>query len=776
MANITGGSADETITGGFVSPSVIGGPPGADNDSILAGGGNDSVSGEGGDDTLEGGAGADTIDPGGGIDWLSYAADTTGVTIDLQFSDARGGDAAGDSIPGSGFSGLIGGEGNDSLVGRDNATDTLIGGGGGDILRAFGSAGDVLAGGEGDDTLVGRTGDDSLRGDGGNNSIFAAEGNDTIDVTGSNPGTSDTVDAGEGNDLVFLGTGLLTLEGGAGVDTLDGTAVVGDYLLDLESGATTFGESILGIEAFLAGGSNETVLGSTSANLILGGDGLDSLAGREGDDTLAGGTGDDTLIGGGGDDSFVWNLGDGLDLLLGEADTDTLLFNGSVGNEEFLLDALGGEARLVSFDGAGDTPVLLNSVEAVTLALLGGQDSVALGNLAGSGVQAVRIDLGAGGTGDGVFDLLNIRGSDTADQVVMGSGPGGVTLTGLAASVTVLNAELSDVLVVLTEGGDDSIDATGLAAGGLQLQVFAGAGADTVVGSQQQDVIIGDENNDILFGEDGNDRLNGGDGNDALEGGIGADVLNGDAGRDTLEGGAGDDTLDGGTGFDVAHYTEAAGALKITISAGQTVVRTPTATDILTAIEAISTADGSVTLGTNLNGLFGIAVGLESFSGLGTAYVGPVAGLQRQYLGSGAGEVVIGTTGNDFINLLGGTDAADGGAGNDVIDGGLGSNFLTGGTGIDVFFSDGRGGGITWSTITDFEPGEQLSLFGWQPGVSRRIMVESDGAEGFKGATMHADLNADGVFDTSVTWSGLTLAQVPVPLEFGDPQLLWFIG
>ena len=111
-----------------------------------------------------------------------------------------------------------------------------------------------------------------------------------------------------------------------------------------------------------------------------------------------------------------------------------------------------------------------------------------------------------------------------------------------------------------------------------------------------------------------------------------------------------------------------------------------------------------------------------------------------------------------------------------MIDGGLGSNFLTGGTGIDTFFSDGRGGGITWSTITDFEPGEQLSLFGWRPDVSRRIMVESDGAEGFKGATMHADLNADGVFDTSVTWSGLTLAQVPVPLEFGNPQLLWFIG
>jgi Ca2+-binding RTX toxin-like protein len=54
-----------------------------------------------------------------------------------------------------------------------------------------------------------------------------------------------------------------------------------------------------------------------------------------------------------------------------------------------------------------------------------------------------------------------------------------------------------------------------------------------------------------------------------------------------------------------------------------------------------------------------------------------------------------------------------------VLDGGIGSNFLTGGLGADVFFLDGRGGIITWSTITDFMSGDSVNLWGWKEGVSK---------------------------------------------------------
>lgn len=151
---------------------------------------------------------------------------------------------------------------------------------------------------------------------------------------------------------------------------------------------------------------------------------------------------------------------------------------------------------------------------------------------------------------------------------------------------------------------------------------------------------------------------------------------------------------------------------------------------------------------------------------------GPVKGLQHQYFGTASGEVAIGTAGNDFMNLLEGDDAANGSDGADVLDGGLGSNFLTGGAGSDVFFLDGRSGQTTWSTITDWETGEQLSLWGWRSGVSKATWVDTAGTTGYQGVTLHGDLNGDGTIDASVTWAGLTQAQLPTPLEFDD--LLWF--
>jgi hypothetical protein len=162
-----------------------------------------------------------------------------------------------------------------------------------------------------------------------------------------------------------------------------------------------------------------------------------------------------------------------------------------------------------------------------------------------------------------------------------------------------------------------------------------------------------------------------------------------------------------------------------------------------------------------------------SFFVLVDPYSGPVEYLRYAFLGANVNEAVAGTEGNDFMNLLGGDDAAQGGVGRDVLDGGAGSNFLTGGADQDVFFLDGRGGTTTWSTIADWQAGEQLSVFGFRPGVSTMTWVQDAGAEGYKGLTMHGDLNGDGLIETSVTWTGLSSqAQLPTPLQYDG--LLWF--
>jgi Ca2+-binding RTX toxin-like protein len=153
-------------------------------------------------------------------------------------------------------------------------------------------------------------------------------------------------------------------------------------------------------------------------------------------------------------------------------------------------------------------------------------------------------------------------------------------------------------------------------------------------------------------------------------------------------------------------------------------------------------------------------------------YKGPVGYLLYEFAGSSASEAVVGTASNDFIHLGAGKDAADGGGGDDVLDGGTGSNFLSGGAGRDVFFLDGRNGETTWSTITDWHAGEELALWGWVQGVSRATWLADAGVEGYRGATLHADLDGNGVIDTSVTWAGRRLADLPASTQHDG--LLWF--
>jgi len=117
----------------------------------------------------------------------------------------------------------------------------------------------------------------------------------------------------------------------------------------------------------------------------------------------------------------------------------------------------------------------------------------------------------------------------------------------------------------------------------------------------------------------------------------------------------------------------------------------------------------------------------------GTAYTGPTAGLQQQYLwASPADAAITATTPNVFLRGGTGNDALQVQGGTNVLDGGAGSNFLTGGTGADggtdTFFVDGRGGASTWSTIVNFHHGDSFTLFGFTAGTSTQPWTALDGA------------------------------------------------
>jgi len=155
----------------------------------------------------------------------------------------------------------------------------------------------------------------------------------------------------------------------------------------------------------------------------------------------------------------------------------------------------------------------------------------------------------------------------------------------------------------------------------------------------------------------------------------------------------------------------------------------------------------------------GISAGL-----IGTTYNGPVTGLQQQYLQGGSDSVNI-TGGVPGLFLRGGSgnDALAVGSGRNVLDGGKGSNFLSGGTGAgsqDTFFVDGRGTGAVWNTVANFHPGDTVTVWGYIPGVTQISWVEGQGAAGYTGATMHADIYGNGSSVASLTFAGLTFPQV----------------
>ncbi|MGH8398662.1 MAG: calcium-binding protein [Gammaproteobacteria bacterium] len=139
------------------------------------------------------------------------------------------------------------------------------------------SAANNISGGKGVDFIFGGAGADMLNGGDGN----------------------DTLLGGEGNDRLYAGNGNDVLDGGAGDDLLDG--------------------------------------GSNGANQLLGGAGNDVLttgAYASGGNVLAGGTGDDLLNGSYYVDTYVYNAGDGKDVITELGGSDTLQFGEGIADDQ----------------------------------------------------------------------------------------------------------------------------------------------------------------------------------------------------------------------------------------------------------------------------------------------------------------------------------------------------------------------------------------------------------------------------------------------------------
>jgi Ca2+-binding RTX toxin-like protein len=276
-------------------------------------------------------------------------------------------------------------------------------------------------------------------------------------------------------------------------------------------------------------------------------------------------------------------------------------------------------------------------------------------------------------------------------------------------------------------------------------------------GTSTRNILFG---NFSVNGTDDDDYIESKDDDDYLYGGSGDDRFNSGRGNDDIDGGAGDDSLVFNISrSEVNHISK--------LKNGGYIISSSEGDDTIRNIENLIFLDDSTNVTSLLAAKTAPTITVDDDVITLSTYTGPVSFLEFEYLGKSAGEIAIGSRSNDFMNLLQGDDAADGGLGDDVLDGGIGSNFLTGGGGDDTFFLDGRSASSTWSTITDFTAGinsngDNINIFGWQEGVSRLLLTnDDDGAEGFKGLTLHYDLDNDGNIDTSITLTGLTTDSMP---------------
>jgi Ca2+-binding RTX toxin-like protein len=297
--------------------------------------------------------------------------------------------------------------------------------------------------------------------------------------------------------------GTLSVKGGDRGDAIALRLKAGDpsrIQVDVgDDGSADFTFARAGISAIsVKGGDGNDSLRVDDANgaftdtiptTISGGDGSDMLLGGQvqpvaenerykagdGNDLVDGGKGNDTAYLGDGTDTFRWDNGEGSDVIEGQDGTDTMLFNGAAVAEQATLTANGG--RLTFFRVQGNVTMDTNDVEIVDDNAIGGADSVTVNDLTGTDVTQTNIDLAGafgGNAGDGAVDSVVVNGTNGDDNIAITGNGSGADVTGLATTVSVKHADLTDTLSVNTLAGTDHVATNGVA--GL-IQVFVDGAA-----------------------------------------------------------------------------------------------------------------------------------------------------------------------------------------------------------------------------------------------------------------------------------------------------------
>ena len=738
-----GGDGNDMLTGGAGDDQLFG-QAGDDRFVWRAGDGSDLVEGGSGTDTLEvngsNGGDAFTITAAGGgrvsigsVGSAPFTIDAGG--IERLVVNGLGGDDT--IVAGNGLAALQltldGGAGNDTLVGGDGA-DMLLGGSGNDVVTG-GRGNDVADLGSGNDRFVWNPGD-------GSDTVEGGAGTDTLQFNGSNIGEKIDLSANGDHLRLTRDVAAITMDthrvehvdiatvGGSDAITIGDLsgAGVSQIHIDLGSpagGSTGDGQPDSVSMAGTAANDHVTLHGSGSTVIVDGTSAQVTLANAEGIDSLA----IHTL---GGDDRIdtAGFAADAVHLAIdGGAGDDTLHFDGSADADQLDISANGSHASL-SHD-AIHAPVDAVGVEHLQFTAQGGSDHVTVGDLSGTDVTSVDLDLGAraGGHGDHLADSVGVSGTGAADSIVATDAGGATLVSGLPAAVQVHGADAGlDQLQINGGAGNDTIDASAVSASGMSLALNGGDGDDTLYGGAGNDTVSGGRGNDVAHLGAGNDSFswNPGEGSDTVEGDAGTDSLlfNGSNASEKMDLSADGDhmrlfrdvanitmdlhqveqvnvnTLGGsdtitvndlsGSGVDQVHL-DLAGTLGGSTGDGNTDVINLLGTSGSDHIK-LSMHDGALVIdGLSAQvvvGHFEAGDQVHLF-GLGGDDVIDASGLGADgpalfFDGGQGNDILLGGGGNDTLLGGDGDDVLQGAAGEDLLDGGNGEDILIGGAGNDT--------------------------------------------------------------------------------------------
>lgn len=678
--------------------------------------------------------------------------DLTQIGLDLRGPNG-GGDGASDNVTVNGTQGadvfgaagdaggiqVFGLQANVSIFFQEQSNDglTLNGQGGDDVIDASSLEADgiqlALNGGLGDDVLLGSEGSDLVNGGDGDDTALLGQGNDTF-----------VWNPGDDND---------TIEGQAGLDTMlfNGANVAETINISANGGRTLFTRSVASVVMDL--NDLERVLfnarGGADAITVNDLSGTDiteinlSLEGTPGSGTGDGAADIISVSGSSGNNAIVVTESPGafsvaglpatvnittfetaLDQLLvrGLGGDDSLRLTGSNSGESMDVLANGARARFVR------NAILLletDGVERAFLNALGGADSVVIGDLSGTGLAEISLDLSGGG-GDGVADNLVVNGTQGDDVITVANALGGLRVSGLPAAVNITGADASlDRLTVNALGGNDAVDASTLSEGRILYSVNGGLGDDVLLGSHGDDLVNGGDGDDTALLGDGDDTFvwNPGDDNDTVEGQgnfdtllfNGANVaetinLSANGGRTLFTRNVANVIMDL-NGVEQVQFNALGGADVITVN-------DLTGTDVTgvhlnlegtlgsgTGDNAADTVSVNGTTGDDVMIVVGAAA--SGISVIGTAATVTVAGseasLDRLTVNALAGDDVVEASGlaagaiqltcdggadDDVLVGSAGNDTLLGGPGDDVLLGGPGLDVLDGGTGDNIVIQD----------------------------------------------------------------------------------------